>query len=156
MRAAYVVAAVVGLGLVLMTAPLNLPRGIRNNNPGNIEFRAENPWRGQTGSDGRFARFATPEAGVRALAVDLGTKSRRGLNTVTAILNAYAPESENDTAAYIRAVSRALGVGPRDRLDLNDPRVRAGLMGAIISHENGMQPYSNEMIARQAREAIRR
>ncbi len=132
------------------------PRGIRNNNPGNIEFRAENPWRGQTGSDGRFARFATPEAGIRALAIDLGTKSQRGLNTVTAILNAYAPESENDTRAYIRAVSTALGVSPTARLDLNDPRIRAGLMGAIISHENGMQPYSNEMIARQAREAIRR
>lgn len=131
------------------------PRGIRNNNPGNIEFRSANPWRGQTGSDGRFATFSTPEAGVRALAIDLGTKSRRGLTSVQSILNAYAPESENDTAAYVRAVSRSLGVGPTQRLDLSDPRIRAGLIGAIISHENGMQPYSNDMIGRIAVEVAR-
>lgn len=133
----------------------NLPRGIRNNNPGNIEFRPTNAWRGQTGSDGRFARFATPEAGLRALAIDLGTKSRRGLTTVRSILNTYAPPSDNDTAAYIRSVARELGVDPNARIDLNDPRVRGGLMGAIIQHENGSQPYDNALIGRIAAEAVR-
>lgn len=138
----------------------NLPRGIRNNNPGNIEFRAENPWRGQTGSDGRFARFATPEAGLRALAVDLGTKSRRGLNSVSAILNTYAPPSDNDTRAYIARVTegltRTMGrrVSATERLDLNDPRVRGALMGAIIHHENGSQPYDNALIGRIAGEVV--
>lgn len=132
------------------------PRGVRNNNPGNIEFRPTNAWRGQTGSDGRFATFATPEAGIRALAIDVGTKSRRGLNSVQSIISAYAPPSENNTAAYAAAVARALGVSPTARIDLNDPAIRAGLVSAIISHENGMQPYSAEMIGRIAREAVRR
>ncbi|VFS64171.1 Uncharacterised protein [Kluyvera cryocrescens] len=34
-------------------------RGIRNNNPGNLEFSKSNPWSGQTGDDGRFAKFET-------------------------------------------------------------------------------------------------
>ncbi|HFX8036006.1 TPA: hypothetical protein ACIF5E_004931, partial [Escherichia coli] len=42
-------------------------RGIRNNNPGNLEYSKTNPWVGQTGDDGRFAKFETPEHGIRAL-----------------------------------------------------------------------------------------
>lgn len=133
----------------------NVPRGIRNNNPGNIEFRRENPWRGQTGSDGRFARFATPEAGLRALAIDLGTKGRRGLRTVRSILSTYAPPSDNDTASYIRAVAARMGVDPNANIELSDPRVRGSLMGAIIQHENGSQPYDNALIGRIAAEAVR-
>ena len=132
------------------------PRGIRNNNPGNIEFRPTNAWRGQTGSDGRFATFATPEAGIRALAIDVGTKYSRGLNSVQAIISAYAPPSENDTTAYVARIARQLGVAPTARIDVNDPRIRAALVSAIISHENGMQPYSAETIGRIAREATRR
>lgn len=41
-------------------------RGLRNNNPGNIEA-GSNSWDGQAGSDGRFAKFVTPEHGIRAL-----------------------------------------------------------------------------------------
>lgn len=134
----------------------NLPRGVRNNNPGNIEYRRENPWRGQTGSDGRFARFDTPEAGIRALAIDMGTKHRRGLTSVSAILRAYAPESENDTASYIRSVSRRIGVDPNAPIDINDPRLRAALVGAIIAHENGYQPYDTALIRRVVHETIRR
>lgn len=138
----------------------NVPRGIRNNNPGNIEFRRENAWRGQTGSDGRFARFETPEDGLRALAIDLGTKGRRGLRSIRSILNTYAPPSDNDTTAYINRVtegmSRTLGrpVRSTDQLQLNDRQVRGALMGAIIQHENGSQPYDPALIGRIAREVV--
>ena len=36
-------------------------RGIRNNNPGNLEYSKTNPWVGQTGDDGRFAKFEIVE-----------------------------------------------------------------------------------------------
>lgn len=140
----------------------NLPRGVRNNNPGNIEFRRENPWQGQTGSDGRFARFATPEAGIRALSIDLGVKARRGLDSVQEVISAWAPPSENNTRAYVARVvegmSRTLGrpVTATERLDMNDPRVRGALVGAIIHHENGYQPYDNALIGRVVRGTIRR
>ena len=40
-----------------MTTPKRVPRGIRNNNPGNIEFNEANPWSGSAGHDGRFIKF---------------------------------------------------------------------------------------------------
>lgn len=132
------------------------PRGIRNNNPGNIEFRANIRWQGQKGHDGRFATFETPEHGLRALSRDLGTKMGRGLTSVQAILREYAPDSENDTKAYVAAVSRALGVSPTARLDPSDVRVRAGLMSAIVRHENGVHPYSHALVAEAARQGMRR
>lgn len=132
------------------------PRGIRNNNPGNIEANSRNRWQGQTGSDGRFATFATPEHGLRALSRDIGTKMARGQTTVASILEQYAPRSENDTDAYIAAVSRALGVTPTTRLDPGDANVRAGLMAAIVRHENGDQPYDIELIREAARQGMRR
>ncbi len=132
------------------------PRGIRNHNPGNIEARSNIRWQGQVGHDGRFARFQTPEHGLRALSRDLGTKMGRGLTSVQAILNEYAPDSENDTKAYVAAVSRALGVSPTARLDPNDERIRAGLMAAIVRHENGQQPYSTALITEAARQGMRR
>lgn len=131
-------------------------RGLRNNNPGNIEYREGTRWQGQTGSDGRFVTFATPEHGLRALARDLNTKSRRGLNTVSAILREYAPREENNTAAYIRSVSGRLGVQPDQRLDLNDPGLVASMMAAIIQIENGDQPYSPALLQEAARRGIAR
>lgn len=133
-----------------------VPRGVRNNNPGNIEANPRSRWQGQTGSDGRFARFETPLQGLRALSRDLGTKMGRGQTTIRSILSQYAPPSENNTAAYITAVSRRLGIGPDDRIDPNDVRARAGLMAAIVQHENGQQPYSPALIADGARLGMRR
>ncbi|HXQ99814.1 MAG TPA: structural protein, partial [Pseudomonas sp.] len=47
-------------------------RGVCNNNPGNIEYHPRNRWEGQLAPDPviekRFARFDTPENGIRALA----------------------------------------------------------------------------------------
>ena len=47
------------------------PRGIRNNNPGNIDYNPRNAWRGQLahspGIEPRFARFDTAHNGLRAL-----------------------------------------------------------------------------------------
>ena len=132
------------------------PRGIRNHNPGNIEHNPTSRWQGQTGHDGRFATFQTPEHGLRALSRDLGTKMARGQTTVRSILTQYAPPSENDTAAYIARVSRRLGVDPNARLDPTNAQVRAGLMAAIVEHENGRQPYGQALLLEAARMGMRR
>lgn len=123
------------------------PRGIRNNNPGNIEFNESVNWRGQTGTDGRFAKFESPVLGIRALARILKNYKRiHGINTVADVISRWAPSVENDTAAYVRSVAKATGFGAADEIDLEDPEVLSKIIPAIIKHENGKQPYEDETI----------
>lgn len=124
------------------------PRGVRNNNPGNLEASSSNPWVGQTGSDGRFAKFETPEHGIRALGRNLISYQRQGIDTVSEIINRWAPPSDNnDTTAYIRAVCAQLGVTANQPLDASNPDTLQALCAAIIKHENGTQPYSPDQLS---------
>lgn len=123
------------------------PRGIRNNNPGNLNYAGQHGATREDGPNGRFAVFQTAEAGLHALAEQLRRYGARGINSVRAIISKFAPASENNTQAYIGSVSKGLGIGADSALDLNDPRVLQGLMGAIIKVENGKNPYSAEQIA---------
>lgn len=123
-------------------------RGVRNNNPGNLEASSSNPWVGQTGSDGRFAKFETPEHGIRALGRNLISYQRQGIDTVGEIINRWAPPSDNnDTAAYIKAVCAQLGVTANQPLDASNPDTLQALCAAIIKHENGTQPYSPDQLS---------
>lgn len=122
-------------------------RGLRNNNPGNIEASADNPWEGQTGSDGRFAKFETPEHGIRALGKNLlAYNKRHGLDTVGEMITRWAPPKENDTDSYIKAICAQLGVGANDQIDVTNPKTLAALCAGIVQHENGNQPYSADQI----------
>lgn len=109
-----------------MTA--QLPRGVRSNNPGNIDYNPRNAWQGQLGLEQgvakpRFARFDTPENGIRALGKLLLTYQRKhGLKTVKAIISRWAPAVENDTAAYVRAVEANTGTRPGRRSTWPRPR----------------------------------
>ena len=123
-------------------------RGIRNNNPGNLEASNSNPWQGQTGSDGRFAKFETPEHGIRALGRNLLSYQRQGIDTVNDIITRWAPpEDNNDTAAYIKSVCAKLGVSADQQINTSDPDTLNALCAAIITHENGNLPYSKEQIS---------
>lgn len=134
-------------GSIVEVPDASAPRGIRNNNPGNLEYH------GQTGAaledhdNPRFARFRTPEEGLAALASQLRRYGQRGIDTVGAVISKYAPSVENDTPGYTGNVARQLGVDANAHLNLNDPAVLQGLMGAIIQVENGRNPYSAEQLA---------
>lgn len=122
------------------------PRGIRNNNPGNI-VQSQTRWEGEIdGADPRFASFATPEAGIRALGRNLLAYEARGLNTVSSIIARWAPATENDTAAYVATVAKQIGVNPNEPLNLKDRKTMTSLATAIIRHENGVQPYDEKTI----------
>ncbi|HAW2306945.1 TPA: hypothetical protein JLP35_000436 [Escherichia coli] len=130
-------------------------RGIRNNNPGNLEFSKTNPWVGQTGDDGRFAKFETPEHGIRALGRNLLSYQRQGIDTVSDIINRWAPPSDNNnTDAYIKAVCAQLGVTADQQLDASNPDTLKALCAAIIQHENGSQPYSDQQLTTAVSAAI--
>lgn len=123
-------------------------RGVRNNNPGNLEFSDRNPWEGQTGSDGRFAKFETPEHGIRALGRNLLSYQRQGIDTVSEIINRWAPpDDNNDTESYIRSVCASLGVTSDQPIDASNPDTLKSLCAAIIRHENGEQPYSDQQMS---------
>lgn len=118
-----------------------LPRGIRNNNPGNIRNNPNNKWQGLVGRDGEainsMCKFDTPESGIRALARIIGNDLLFG-KTLRATISEWAPSSENDTGAYVRAVSSQTGL-PAD-LVFNKAYIMAHLpdvINAIIDHENG-------------------
>lgn len=121
-------------------------RGLRNNNPGNIEA-GSNSWDGQAGSDGRFAKFVTPEHGIRALGKNLLSYQRQGYDTVSEIVNRWAPASDgNNTEAYIAALCKKLNVTPNDQLNMSDINTLRQLCAGIIQHENGKQPYSDDQL----------
>lgn len=130
-------------------------RGIRNNNPGNLEYSKTNPWIGQTGDDGRFAKFETPEHGIRALGRNLLSYQRQGIDTVSDIINRWAPPSDNNnTDAYIKAVCAQLGVTADQQLDASNPDTLKALCAAIIHHENGSQPYTDQQLSTGVSAAI--
>ncbi|WP_225182168.1 hypothetical protein [Pectobacterium aroidearum] len=120
-------------------------RGLRNNNPGNI-VQSANTWEGQTGSDGQYATFATPEHGIRALGKNLLSYSRQGYQTIDQIINRWAPPLENNTGAYVSAVSKAMGIPANTPVDLTDPATLTRMATAITQHENGSMPYTQEQI----------
>lgn len=126
--------------------PRALPRGIRNHNPGNIEWIPDpaKRWRGMVGSDGRYGIFDTPANGVRAIGGELRANFRRGENTLRQIFTEWAPPAENDTESYIRHGERELNVG-RDA-PLSQSHIPA-LTAVIIRHENGIQPYAPADVA---------
>ena len=97
------------------------PRGIRNNNPGNIRL-SKIQWLGQTRlpqQDPDFVEFTAPLFGLRALMKTLlAYYLRYDLDTVQSLINRYAPPHENDTESYARAVAKALRVGRFDKVNV--------------------------------------
>lgn len=130
--------------------------GIRNNNPGNIEFNRSNNWVGQTGrgEGGRFAAFDSPENGVRAIGRLLQTYDRQGVNTLAGIVNKWAPAADNnDVGAYIRTLQRYTGLSANQKIDLQDPRTLQAVIRGIIAQENG--PSATRITDAQIQEGVR-
>ncbi|HRP76907.1 MAG TPA: hypothetical protein PKZ27_14995 [Rhodocyclaceae bacterium] len=126
-----------------------LPRGVRSNNPGNIERNADR-WIGMSAdqsADPRFVVFDSPDYGLRALMrLLINYQERHGLRTIREIINRWAPpvgRDQNDreytqnTTGYIDHVSRLTGYDPDESLDLLDRDVITSLAMAIVRHENG-------------------
>ncbi|MBX9752174.1 MAG: structural protein [Roseococcus sp.] len=136
---------------VLKSMDPKATRGYRNRNPGNIEHVPTNKWQGlaEPPSDGRFCRFTSHELGIRALALLLTTyQDRHQLRTPRAIISRWAPKVENDTEAYIAAVSRRIGVGPDEAIDLHSHAHLRPLVEAIIHHECAGLSYPAAVIDR--------
>ncbi|MGF1702528.1 virion protein [Photobacterium makurazakiensis] len=122
------------------------PRGIRNNNPLNIEYKASNKWRGQVGSDGRFSIFEDDKYGFRAAARVLRSYQKRGVNTIDSIVHTFAPSHENDSDHYANMVSQWTGYGKHQMLDAKNNDTVAVVIQAMARMEVGRQyPLSEVM-----------
>lgn len=123
--------------------------GFRNHNPGNLKAAANS-----TGKRGEFSTFTSDDDGLAAMARQLMLYGDRGNNTPGGIIHTYAPRSENNTRAYIDDVSSRTGYDSRQRLDLHNPEVLKTLMSAMIQHEQGSQPYTEEQLKNAIQSAI--
>ena len=126
----------------------SLPRGIRNNNPGNLRKNTD-PWQGLAvpQADRDFFTFKSAIYGIRALARTLiAYQDEHGLRTIRQIISRWAPASENDTGAYINAVAKSAGFDADQPLDMHRFAQLQPVVEAIIRHENGQQPYTDAQI----------
>ena len=147
---------------------ITTPRGVRNNNPGNIDYNPRNAWQGQLGLEvgvpsPRFARFDKPENGIRALGKLLINYRGKdgmpgvggpGIDTVRETITRWAPGNENNTEAYIAAVARRLGVSANDVIDVRKPANLVLMVSGIIAHECAGFAYPETVLAEGLRRAL--
>ena len=125
-----------------------LPRGLRNNNPGNIRrnsdvFQGEvNPSRDQ-----QFKQFKSMAYGYRAVFKILSNYHRvYKLTTIRKMISRWAPENENNTSAYVSLVSSYSGIGPDD-LIIFDREQMIRIVAGMSRVENGRDAVMSDVIA---------
>ena len=120
------------------------PRGLRNNNPLNIEkTKGGNPWQGEIvpSKDSRFAQFTSMAYGYRAAFKLLNNYQRNyGLDTIRKMISRWAPSNENHTEAYVKAVSDRSGVPAYGRITTTNHDVMVPIVAAMSFVENGVEP----------------
>lgn len=132
-------------------------RNFRNNNFGNLVYAGQEGARlenANVNGERRFARFDTPEEGIRGLGNQLmsyynGTSKAAGyqkLQNIDQIISKYAPENENNTKAYKASLAKQLGVGTTDKLDLQNPQVMSKVVRAVSTVEGGNPQVSDKFI----------
>ena len=106
-------------------------RSWRNNNPGNLEYSDFAKRHGAIGTDGRFAIFPDYQTGRDAKSKLLfDTNSYKDLTLAQAI-NRYAPASENNVPAYIKAT----GANPSMKMSEFSQEQRTKLLDNMQKHE---------------------
>lgn len=125
-----------------------MPRGLRNNNPGNIRQNSDN-FLGEIkpSADSAFKQFESIEYGYRAMFVTLNTYQKRyGLSTIRAMISRWAPAKDNnDTEAYIRAVSSESGVPENRHITSTNKDVMIPIVAAMSRVENGVEANITEV-----------
>ena len=134
--------AVNALGKFPYTRKRPTPRGIKNDNPGNIRWSHAMTWDGESGTDNNgFVIFSTPADGLRALATLLTTyQVREHIHTVTDLVERYAPAGVVLEDSYAGFISEVVGVGRTERIDII--ALMPLIMRAMIWFENGQNPYA--------------
>lgn len=128
------------------------PLGLRNNNPGNLRYVDTVKWKGQIGQNKGFVVFTNIAYGIRAFGMNIKTSISRGNDTITKLINVYAPPSENNTNAYIQSVAAITGFSPNQTLS-TDASTLSKLARGMFSVELG-KPYVDYITDRDIAEGI--
>lgn len=125
----------------------NSPRGIRNNNPGNLNFAGQAGAQKEGGPNGRFAVFPSMIDGIAALYKQLKLYAGRGIDTISEIVKKYAPAADgNNVSAYINSLVKDTGKGASEALNPEDMDTMVKLIRGIVNHENGMGHVDDQQI----------
>lgn len=119
-----------------------LPRGVLNRNPLNIEHREKNKWLGLADppTDGRYARYIHPIYGLRAGLRIMRSYEGRGIISVGSVIAKWAPkEDDNPVTAYVHFVTTNAGVAHSTYV-LKSDRL-AEILLAMTHFEQGIAPY---------------
>jgi hypothetical protein len=80
--------------------------------------------------------------GVAATADQLALyQQQHGINTVRGAVTRWVSDPKADLTSYIGDISKALGVGPDDKIDLTNPDVQAKFIQAQFPHESAGGGY---------------
>ncbi len=128
---------------------LNLPRGLKNNNPGNIRINSDH-FQGEIkpSRDKAFKQFETMPYGYRAMLKMLQNyKKNRGCKTIREMISRWAPESENNTKAYYTFVAEKVGISPDIEVDTFNKELMCNIAAAMSKIENGIDPDMSDITA---------
>lgn len=124
-----------------------IPRGLRNNNPGNIRI-TKDKWQGlrTEQTDGSFFQFIAPMWGYRALMRTLQNYRRRhDCQTIADFIRRWAPENENNTSGYIKRVCTEMQVPSTFVPDIEDKDTMCAFAAAISLVENGVPAVMSDI-----------
>lgn len=127
----------------------NVPRGIANNNPGNlIKTVPLVPWNGLrlVQTDPNYYQFETPFYGLRAMGINLlNYYLDYSIRTIRGIIERWAPLYDengkviNDTEGYIKYITNKTGLAENQTLTSYEQLIP--IMIAMIGFENGNDYY---------------
>jgi hypothetical protein len=131
------------MSATVVTKPWMQERPWRDSNPGDLRVRHRPPpWPGQTAIDerggGPFAIFGTRAEGWAALGLWLFlAHDEWQWTSISKMIGAFAPPTENNTSAYVDLVCNKLHTGPFDAINVHNRGVREAMMRAIALAEAG-------------------
>ena len=117
------------------------PRGLRSNNPLNIDYHASMKWQGldDPPSDGRFARFTSLAYGLRAGVINARSyKHKHGIRTLNQYMQRFAPVGKENPTTYREFVAKTTGLSLDAVIDLDDRATVQPILRAQVSFENGI------------------
>lgn len=119
---------------------------IKRNNPANIRYSAFNNWKGQIGESNGFAVFDTLENGTRAQLIVMRSKINRGVDTISSIINEWAPfgDGDNNPVRYAQNVEAWTGIGMYKKLSFSDQNDIEKIARAITRQEHGISALNDQ------------